>query len=49
MPVLAAIAGVLFLSEQVTMEFIVASSLILGAVLVFILNKEEGLYNLTFF
>ena len=41
-PVLAAIAGVLFLSEQVTMEFIVASSLILGAVLVFILNKKKA-------
>ncbi|KAA1157978.1 DMT family transporter [Pseudoalteromonas fuliginea] len=41
-PVLAAIAGVLFLSEQVTMEFVVASSLILGAVLVFILNKKKA-------
>jgi drug/metabolite transporter (DMT)-like permease len=40
-PVLAAMAGVLFLSEQVTMEFTVASSLILGAVLVFILNKKK--------
>lgn len=41
-PVLAAIAGVMFLSEQVTIEFIVASSLILGAVLVFILNKKKA-------
>ncbi|WP_165725340.1 DMT family transporter [Pseudoalteromonas sp. SA25] len=40
-PVLAAVAGVLFLSEQVTMEFVIASSLILGAVLVFILNKKK--------
>ena len=39
-PVLAAIAGMLFLSEQVTVEFIIASSLILGSVLVFILNKH---------
>ncbi|WP_350558279.1 DMT family transporter [Psychrobacter sp. CAL346-MNA-CIBAN-0220] len=39
-PVLAAIAGVLFLSEQLTMRFIVASAVILGAVLVFILNKK---------
>ena len=41
-PVLAAIAGVLFLSEQLTLEFIIASSLILGAVLVFILNKHKA-------
>jgi len=40
-PVLAAIAGVLFLSEQLTIEFIVASAIILGAVLVFILNKQK--------
>ncbi len=41
-PVLAAIAGMLFLSEQVTVEFIIASSLILGSVLVFILNKHTA-------
>ncbi len=41
-PVLAAMAGVLFLSEQLTMRFIVASSIILGAVLVFILNKAKA-------
>ncbi|WLP95727.1 DMT family transporter [Psychrobacter sp. M13] len=41
-PVLAAAAGVLFLSEQLTMRFIVASSIILGAVLVFILNKKAA-------
>lgn len=40
-PVLAAAAGVLFLSEQLTLPFIVASAVILGAVLVFILNKKE--------
>lgn len=41
-PVLAAVAGVLFLSEQLTVEFVIASSLILGAVLVFILNKHKA-------
>lgn len=41
-PVLAAIAGMLFLSEQVTVVFIIASSLILGSVLVFILNKHTA-------
>lgn len=40
-PVLAAILGMLFLSEQLTLEFIIASSVILGAVLVFILNNEQ--------
>lgn len=39
-PVLAAILGVVFLSEQLTLPFILASAVILGAVLVFILNKE---------
>lgn len=39
-PVLAAIAGVLFLSEQLTLRFIVTSTVILAAVLVFILNKK---------
>jgi drug/metabolite transporter (DMT)-like permease len=39
-PVLAAIAGVLFLSEQLTTQFVIASGIILGAVLVFILNKQ---------
>ncbi|WP_413501085.1 DMT family transporter [Psychrobacter maritimus] len=39
-PVLAAIMGVVFLSEQLTLEFIIASSVILGAVLVFVLNKK---------
>ncbi|MCP4060926.1 MAG: DMT family transporter [Pseudoalteromonas sp.] len=41
-PALAAIAGMLFLSEQVTVEFIIASSLILGSVLVFILNTHTA-------
>jgi len=41
-PVLAAVAGMLFLSEQLTVEFVIASSLILGAVLVFILNKHKA-------
>ncbi|TXD97750.1 EamA family transporter [Psychrobacter frigidicola] len=39
-PVIAAFAGMLFLSEQLTMQFIIASVVILGAVLVFILNKK---------
>lgn len=41
-PVLAAIAGVLFLSEQLTMRFVIASTIILGAVLVFILSKARA-------
>lgn len=39
-PVLAAILGVVFLSEQLTIPFVVASTVILSAVLVFVLNKE---------
>ena len=39
-PVLAAILGVVFLSEQLTLPFILASAVILGAVLVFILHKK---------
>ncbi|WP_201593955.1 DMT family transporter [Psychrobacter vallis] len=39
-PVLAATLGVVFLSEPLTMRFVVASAVILGAVLVFILNKK---------
>ncbi|MEK6199280.1 MAG: DMT family transporter [Psychrobacter sp.] len=41
-PVLAAILGVVFLSEQLTLPFILASAVILGAVLVFILNKKTS-------
>ena len=40
-PVLAALMGMVFLSEQLTLEFIIASSVILGAVLIFILNKNR--------
>ncbi|WP_201612197.1 DMT family transporter [Psychrobacter immobilis] len=40
-PVLAALMGVVFLSEQLTLEFIIVSSVILGAVLIFILNKNR--------
>ncbi|KTF14362.1 DMT family transporter [Pseudoalteromonas sp. 10-33] len=40
-PVIAAVAGVIFLQEQLTLEFISASLLILTAVLVFILNKQK--------
>lgn len=39
-PVLAALAGVLFLDEQLTTRFIIASGVILGAVLVFLLAKQ---------
>ncbi|PWK14669.1 threonine/homoserine efflux transporter RhtA [Psychrobacter immobilis] len=41
-PILAAILGVVFLSEQLTVPFVIASSVILGAVLVFILNREKA-------
>ena len=40
-PILAAIMGVVFLSEQLTLEFVIASLVILGAVLVFVLNKKQ--------
>jgi len=40
-PVLAAIAGVLFLSEQLTLRFIISSVVILGAVSVFVLSKKK--------
>lgn len=40
-PILAAVAGMVFLSEPLTIQFILASAVILGAVLVFILNKKE--------
>ncbi len=39
-PIIAAVLGVVFLSEQLTMQFVVASAVILGAVLIFILSKE---------
>ncbi|MDN5734135.1 MAG: DMT family transporter [Psychrobacter sp.] len=39
-PILAAILGMVFLSEQLTLNFLIASIVILGAVLVFILNKK---------
>lgn len=39
-PVLAAVLGMVFLSEPLTLPFVIASVVILGAVLVFILNKE---------
>lgn len=40
-PVLAAILGMVFLSEQLTVRFIIASVVILGAVAVFVLNKKK--------
>lgn len=40
-PVVAAFAGVIFLQEQLTVEFVIASSVILTAVLIFILNKKK--------
>lgn len=42
-PILAALAGVLFLSEPLTFRFVVASAVILNAILVFTLSKEKGL------
>ena len=39
-PVLAAILGVVFLSEPITLTFVIASTVILSAVFVFILNKK---------
>ena len=39
-PVLAAILGIVFLSEPLTLTFIIASTIILGAVLVFIVNNK---------
>lgn len=46
-PLLAAIFGVVFLSEQLTINFIIASAVILMGVLVFILNKKNAKdYNL---
>ncbi|MCO7252041.1 DMT family transporter [Pseudoalteromonas sp. Ps84H-4] len=42
-PVLATIAGGLFLDEQLTTRLIIASALILGAVLVFLMAKKRSL------
>lgn len=39
-PVIAAILGMVFLSEALSLTFVIASTIILGAVLVFILNKK---------
>ena len=39
-PVLAAIMGVIFLSETLSAPFIIASAVILGAVTVFLMNKK---------
>lgn len=44
-PILAAVLGVLFLSEQLTLRFIAASVVILGAVSVFVLNKKKPIIN----
>nr|WP_193988703.1 DMT family transporter [Lelliottia steviae] len=40
-PVLAIVAGMVFLNEQITLQLMVASALILGAVLVFLLTKKH--------
>lgn len=42
-PVLATLAGVVFLDEQLTARLITASALILGAVLVFLMTKKRSL------
>ncbi|MGS0535501.1 DMT family transporter [Pseudoalteromonas sp. SaAl2] len=39
-PVLAAIAGMIFLDEALTVQFVIASAVILGAVLVFLMAKS---------
>ena len=39
-PVIAAVLGVIFLSESLTLPFVIASAVILGAVLVFTLDKK---------
>lgn len=44
-PIIAALAGVLFLSEALSLRFIIASIVILGAVLVFVLNKKPDNYK----
>ena len=41
-PILAAILGVIFLSEQLSLPFVVASTVILGAVLTFTLSKKTS-------
>jgi len=41
-PVLAAIAGAVFLSETLTLQFMLSSSIILLAILVFTLNKKTN-------
>lgn len=41
-PILAAILGVVFLSEQLSLSFVVASTVILGAVLTFTLSKKTS-------
>lgn len=41
-PILAAILGVVFLSEQPSLPFVVASTVILGAVLTFTLSKKTS-------
>ncbi|MER2012440.1 MAG: DMT family transporter [Psychrobacter alimentarius] len=41
-PILAAILGVVFLSEQLSLPFVVASTVILGAVLTFTLSKKTS-------
>lgn len=41
-PILAAILGMVFLSEPLTLRFIATSTIILGAVLIFILNKKNS-------
>lgn len=41
-PILAAILGVVFLSEQLSLPFVIASTVILGAVLTFTLSKKTS-------
>lgn len=41
-PILAAILGIVFLSEPLSLQFVIASTIILGAVLTFILSKKTS-------
>ncbi len=41
-PILAAVLGIVFLSEQLSLPFMIASTVILGAVLTFMLSKKTS-------
>ena len=41
-PILAALGGVLFLGETLTLRFVIASVAVLGGIALFILNKQSS-------